>query len=489
MTVSTTNSVYSYDGDGVTVAFSFPRYAQSSAQIAACVTDETTGAETTPSYTVTGSASSWTVTFATAPASTTKVAVYRDPSVVQETNFSSEGDPLAAMTAKADLLTMQLQALRNRGLRMSNGTLQDFDPIVPNPLVAAGFSLTVNDDGDGLVWRQELSGATVSSEMSPVVTGTLANALALLGAASISALTTAGGTTAFTLTTGRSLAAYTSGLSFVAKMNATNTGASTLNVDGLGAKNIYKRSGSAISAVVAGDLVSGAFYRFDYDGTQFVAAVAGGLTGVATQVFTGSGTYTPTAGMRYCIIECLGGGGGGGGVASSGGSGAAGGGGAGGYSRKLATAANVGTSQTVTIGAAGAVGSAGNNNGGAGGDTSVGTLCVGKGASGGGGAAASSAGAPGAGGVAGTGDVTATGENGSVFGANATAYGTAAVAFVGGRGGSSRFGSGANGGVASVGGNATGYGSGGGGAASHNSSGNHAGGAATAGLVIITEFF
>src|SRR5437879_1219197 len=30
------------------------------------------------------------------------------------------------------------------------------------------------------------------------------------------------------------------------------------------------------------------------------------------QVFTGSGTYTPSLGMIYCIIECIGGGGGGG---------------------------------------------------------------------------------------------------------------------------------------------------------------------------------
>lgn len=29
------------------------------------------------------------------------------------------------------------------------------------------------------------------------------------------------------------------------------------------------------------------------------------------QVFTASGTYTPTAGMKHCIIECIDGGGGG----------------------------------------------------------------------------------------------------------------------------------------------------------------------------------
>ena len=68
--------------------------------------------------------------------------------------------------------------------------------------------------------------------------------------------------------------------------------------------------------------------------------------------------YSPRAaptrqplGMRNCIIECVGGGGGRTVVAGSGNmSYITGGGGAGGYSRKYATAANIGASQAVTIG-------------------------------------------------------------------------------------------------------------------------------------------
>jgi hypothetical protein len=76
---------------------------------------------------------------------------------------------------------------------------------------------------------------------------------------------------------------------------------------------------------------------------------------IVTQVFTtpGAATYTPTAGMIFCIIECVGGGGGGGGgVASGSGSGLSsggGGGGGGGYSRSLATAATIGASKAVTV--------------------------------------------------------------------------------------------------------------------------------------------
>jgi hypothetical protein len=69
-------------------------------------------------------------------------------------------------------------------------------------------------------------------------------------------------------------------------------------------------------------------------------------TGPKVQVFTGNGTYTPSAGLVAAIIECVGGGGGGGGAASNGANlfyiGA--GGGAGSYSRAYKTAAQIGAS-------------------------------------------------------------------------------------------------------------------------------------------------
>lgn len=80
------------------------------------------------------------------------------------------------------------------------------------------------------------------------------------------AITTTGSANAYVLTTGLSLAAYVSGQAFRIKTNFANTGAATINVDTLGAKSIVK-SGS--SALVSGDLVSGAIYTIAYDGTNF----------------------------------------------------------------------------------------------------------------------------------------------------------------------------------------------------------------------------
>lgn len=215
----------------------------------------------------------------------------------------------------------------------------------------------------------------------------------------------------------------------------------------------------------------------------------GAVVSVKKQTFTGSGTYTPSAGLLYAMLESVGGGGGGGSAAGTVASlYSGGGGGSGGYSRTVSTAATIGGSQTVTIGAAGAGGASGSNNGSAGGDTSVGALCIGKGGSGGLYGSALQVSAGGAGGVAGTGDTVAAGIPGCPgFYSTSTS-----VAFPSGNGASSFFGGGAVGlyvpGAATAGNNAGAYGAGGSGASTSNIGANAAGGNGSAGYVFITEF-
>lgn len=209
------------------------------------------------------------------------------------------------------------------------------------------------------------------------------------------------------------------------------------------------------------------------------------------QVFNSSGTYTPHANMIYAIMEAVGSGGAGGGVdGDTGGVFTGGGGGAGSYARKVVSAATVGASQTVTIGAAGAGVSGGT--GGNGGDVSVGSLLTAKGGSGGTGTVAGVGyGAGGLGGVAGTGDVTTTGEPGE---GSINNVGSLNAIFCAPNGGSSIFGGGGRGalvntsGGALAGTNATSYGSGGSGASAYNTTDAAAGGNGSAGIVIITEF-
>jgi len=232
--------------------------------------------------------------------------------------------------------------------------------------------------------------------------------------------------------------------------------------------------------------------------TAFVhAAVAAGVSSTGSpilnvQIFASSGTYTPTAGCAGAILECVGGGGGGASIVGGTGTiyGCAGGG-SGGYSRKVVTAATIGASQAVTIGAGGNGGS-GNTAGTGGGATSVGSLCVANGGLRGGlgttanmsfytsaGAGGSTTGA--------VGDVTIAGNPGGMGD-----YSQAASTITAGVGGASYFGGGGvpgnqAAGATNVAGGAGSVGGGGAGALINATSGTAAGGAGGSGFVVITE--
>jgi hypothetical protein len=222
--------------------------------------------------------------------------------------------------------------------------------------------------------------------------------------------------------------------------------------------------------------------------TAFVtAAVASHPSVRAIRMFNASGTYTPTVGMTTCIIEMVGAGAGGNGYAAqSSFYDIGGGGGSGAYARKFATAAQIGASQAVTVGGGGPGGPGTTNSAGyAGGDSSVGVLCVAKGAPSNGSGLAPGGGAVLAGCV---GDFTAPGSPGQ-FGVQAA---QGATVFTGGAGGSSMLGPGGmqTQWTATVltGNNALGYGGGGSGGSFGQATGGVGGGNGGNGVVMITEF-
>jgi len=281
------------------------------------------------------------------------------------------------------------------------------------------------------------------------------------------------------------------------------------SVSPLGVQNAslsYQLSGGLSVQLVAGDIVrlsatisggggntadlnglAGAIRQCWWSGCQISSSVLSGAFSVVEQTFTANGTYTPTVGMQYCQIECVGGGGAGGGaVASGAGATSVGsGGGAGEYASGVFSAAAIGVSQAVTIGAAGVpvVGGAG----GAGGNSSVGALISAFGAPGGltpaSAVNAASVGALGGTGGAG-GSVRSAGEPGDYSMGSITI----GIQFSG-KGASSQLGAG---GLATApvgaGNAALGFGSGGSGGKSAGVSPAVAGGTATAGIVIVTEY-
>lgn len=254
-----------------------------------------------------------------------------------------------------------------------------------------------------------------------------------------------------------------------------------------GAKNIDALLDSVAAARVIANLTGSpaAPAAVTYD--DFKTAL-GLLPGVTIQAFTsGSTTYTPTAGMKYCIVFGTGGGGGGGGVDGQGsGADIASGGSAGATSIGLYSAAQIGASKTVSIGAGGTAGSTSGGNGGNGGDTTLsGGLMTATGGNGGIGNSTATTSAPPSATTAGSGGVVnlpgAPGSTGCI--------GTSSGFAVGGNGGGSFWGGGAPSlGPNAAGGTATVPGAGGGGANAYGNATARAGGAGAAGLMVIIEF-
>lgn len=71
--------------------------------------------------------------------------------------------------------------------------------------------------------------------------------------------------------------AYFQGMYFACEIQATNTGASTIDVNGIGVQTIVDRAGTPLAA---GEIQAGGIYEFRYDGTNF--QVMGTLAGTAT---------------------------------------------------------------------------------------------------------------------------------------------------------------------------------------------------------------
>lgn len=95
--------------------------------------------------------------------------------------------------------------------------------------------------------------------------------------------TTTGSSNTYALVLSPAITAYAAGQRFYFKANHTNTGAATLNVNGVGAKSIVV---NASTALVGGEIIINAVYEAVYDGTNFQ------LLGRLGQFEVGS--WTPT---------------------------------------------------------------------------------------------------------------------------------------------------------------------------------------------------
>lgn len=101
------------------------------------------------------------------------------------------------------------------------------------------------------------------------------------------------------------IAAYTAGLPLQVKVAAANTGATTINVSGLGTRNVTYPNASAL---LSGQLVTGGIISLMYDGTQFqyLGSIAGtGGSGTFTGTLTGFTGTVQSASCSYKIYNSV----------------------------------------------------------------------------------------------------------------------------------------------------------------------------------------
>lgn len=109
------------------------------------------------------------------------------------------------------------------------------------------------------------------------------------------------GTNTVTATVSPTFAAYTAGQVFRFIAAGSNTGATTININSVGAKNIYKNGSTPLEV---GDIISGSLITVIYDGTQFQLQAGTGSGGAAAggSIFvnyqTVSSNYTIAAGQN-----------------------------------------------------------------------------------------------------------------------------------------------------------------------------------------------
>lgn len=104
-------------------------------------------------------------------------------------------------------------------------------------------------------------------------------------------VTVGGSGNAVTLTYAVAPASYVQGEKYAFKATAANTGAATVNINSLGAKNIYARTPTGPAALIGGEIQIGDIVEIAFDGTEFV------MIGMASNMAAiPSGAVMPYAG-------------------------------------------------------------------------------------------------------------------------------------------------------------------------------------------------
>ncbi len=218
-------------------------------------------------YTVAISDSGFVVTMAAAPTNANYVVIGREVPKDQldpyKTSKGFQGSVLEGGLDKLSAITQDLQDQVDRTLKLKVGTaisgIELGDPVANKALIwdAAGENIIASTDdfGDAAA-RAEAAAALAEGYADALVNGT-----------SFRYMGVAGGTeNAITLTNTVPIASYVVGMGIAFRATLPNTGATVINIDGVGSASIITNRGSSLAGY---EMVANGYYLLVYNGTSF----------------------------------------------------------------------------------------------------------------------------------------------------------------------------------------------------------------------------
>lgn len=274
MTVSTAPTPLSYAGNGSTTAFPITWKYNAKSHVVATLR-ESDGDESVwvldTDYTLTDPGDSGTLTATTAPATGETLVITLEPPNTQSSDLPLGGSfPSTTVEDGLDLSAQRdakIESLVDRCLRVPKTDTQSGSEL-ELPIDSDRASMFLAFDGNGA----PIASAGTSADLTPVsaFVNTLLDAATANDFLTIlerGYVATVGGTAdVITLTPSTAITAYTAGQLFSFISSGANTGAVTVNISSLGAKSITKNGATAL---VSGDIPSGALVIIHYDGTRF----------------------------------------------------------------------------------------------------------------------------------------------------------------------------------------------------------------------------